>query len=218
MNSARDYEQLLQNIAFNLFNALNYSSLIDVLKTGHYNISMGENDVQNLICMENAAPKPRLIRSAGALYVVLLLLAIGSIAAANALEEHLRIPREYSQIALYALLLGAGLYIYRFRLTSFRYTLTDRYFSIDRLTGRSEKAEERLLLSDITYIGVFTPDEGFGIRWGAIRNRSILPVKKSTAIRYRENGEERNLLISPGEEMLEKLTAQWENAVQTDTE
>lgn len=179
---------------------------------------MGENDVQNLICMENAAPKPRLIRSAGALYVVLLLLAIGSIAAANALEEHLRIPREYSQIAFYALLLGLGLYIYRFRLTAFRYTLTDLYFSIDRLTGRSEKSEERLPLSDITYIGVFTPDEGFGIRRGAIRNRSILPVKKSTAIRYRENGEERILLISPGEEMLEKLTAQWENAVQTDTE
>ena len=64
----------------------------------------------------------------------------GPIAAANALEDHLQIPREYSQIALYALLIAAGWYIYRFRLTTFRYTLTDSLFSIDRLTGRSERA------------------------------------------------------------------------------
>lgn len=179
---------------------------------------MGENDVQNLICMENAAPKPRVIRSAGALYVALLLLAIGSIAAANALEEHLRIPRKYSQIAFYALLLGLGLYIYRFRLTAFRYTLTDRFFSIDRLAGRNEREEERLPLSDIIDIGMIIPESRFRVRLGAIRNRSFLPKMKSTAIRYRDNGEERILLVSPGDEMLEKLTAQWKNAVHTDTE
>lgn len=179
---------------------------------------MDETDVQNLICMENAAPQPRFIRSAGALYVVLLLLAIGSIAVANALEERLQIPRAYSQIALYVLLLGAGWYSYRFRLTALRYTLTDRVFSIDRLTGRSERAEERLLLSDISNIGRFMPDEGFGIRRGAAKNRSILPRKDSMVIRYRTGGEEQVLLISPSEELLEKLMAQWRNAVHTDTE
>ena len=179
---------------------------------------MDEITVQTLICMENVSPKRRVIRSAGALYVVLLLLAVGSIAAANALEEHLQIPREYSQIALYALLIAAGWYIYRFRLTTFRYTLTDSFFSIDRLTGRSERAEERLSLSDITDIGIALPEHRTGIRRRAIRNRSILPEKKSTAIRYRENGEERILLISPSEDMLEKLLAQWEKAGQTDTD
>lgn len=179
---------------------------------------MEETNVQTLICMENSAPKPRVIRSAGALYVVLLLLAIGSIAAANALEERLQIPREYSQIAFYALLLGAGWYIYRFQLTAFRYTLTDRFFSIDRLTGRNEREEERLPLSDIIDIGMIIPERRFRVRLGAIRNRSFLPKKRSTAIRYRDNGEERILLVSTSVEMLEKLTAQWKNAVQTDTE
>jgi hypothetical protein len=209
MNSARDYKRLLQNIASNLAKSLNYSPLIDVLKSGHYNISMDETNVQTLICMENAAPKTRVIRSAGALYVVLLLLAIGSIATANALEEHLQIPREYSQIALYVLLIGAGWYIYRYRLTSFRYTLTDRFFSIDRLTGQSERAEERLLLSEITYIGIFTQAQRSGMPVGTVKNRSILPGRQSTAIRYQSSGEERVLLISPSAEMLEKLSTQW---------
>ena len=69
---------------------------------------MDENDMHILICMENAAPKPRIIRSAGALYVILLLLVVGVIAAANALNERLSIPRGYVQIALYAVLLFAG--------------------------------------------------------------------------------------------------------------
>ncbi|MEN6418949.1 MAG: hypothetical protein ABFC73_08525 [Clostridiaceae bacterium] len=186
--------------------------MIDVLQTGHYNVSMDENDVQNLICMENASPKPRVIRSTGALYVVLLLLAIGSIAAANALEERLQIPREYPQIALYALLLFAGWYVYRFRLTTFRYTLTDRVFAIDRLTGQAERAEERVLLGEILQVEGFASAQNSKSRLGALRNRSILPRKKSTAIRYRDGGEELTLLISPSEALLEQLNEQWQNA------
>ena len=175
---------------------------------------MDENDVQNLICMENASPKPRVIRSKGALYVVLLLLAVGSIAAANALEERLKIPREYSQIALYALLLGAGWYIYRFRLTTFRYTLTDRVFAIDRLTGQTERAEERILLSDILLVEGFAYAQGSKTRLGAARKRSVLPRKKSTVILCRDGGEENALLISPSEALLEQLNEQWRIAVQ----
>lgn len=174
---------------------------------------MDENDVQNLICMENASPKARVIRSKGALYVVLLLLAIGSIAAANALEERLQIPREYPQIALYALLLALGWYIYRFRLTTFRYTLTDRVFAIDRLTGQSERAEERFLLSDIFYIEAYAQAHSNGSRLKAIRNRSILPRRMSTVIRYRDDATERVLLISPSESLLEQLNEQWLIAV-----
>ena len=176
---------------------------------------MDENDVQNLICMENASPKPRVIRSKGALYVVLLLLAVGSIAAANALEERLQIPREYPQIALYALLLGAGWYIYRFRLTAFRYTLTDRAFTIDRLNGQSGRAEERILLSEILQVEGFASNQGSKTWIGAIRNRSVLPRRKSTLIRYRDGGEELALLISPSEALLEQLNEQWQIAVQT---
>lgn len=174
---------------------------------------MDENDVQNLICMENASPKPRVIRSKGALYVVLLLLAIGSIVAANALEERLQIPREYPQIALYALLLGVGWYIYRFRLTTFRYTLTDRFFAIDRLTGQSERAEERVLLSDIFYIEAYAQAHSNGSRLETIRNRSILPRRMSTVIRYWDDATEHALLISPSELLLEQLNEQWQIAV-----
>lgn len=187
--------------------------MIDLLGAGHYNVSMDENDVQNLICMENASPKPRVIRSKGALYVVLLLLAIGSIAAANALEERLQIPREYPQIALYALLLTLGWYIYRFRLTTFRYTLTDRVFAIDRLTGQSERAEERFLLSDITYIEAYIQAHSNGSRLETIRNRSILPRRMSTVIRYRDDATKHVLLISPSESLLEQLNKQWQIAV-----
>lgn len=175
---------------------------------------MDENDVQNLICMENASPKARVIRSKGALYVMLLLLAIGSIAAANALEERLQIPREYPQIALYALLLGAGWYIYRFRLTTFRYTLTDRVFAIDRLTGQAERAEERILLGEILQVEGFANAQGSKTRLGAARNRSVLPRKKSSMILYRDGGEEYALLISPSEALFEQLNEQWQIAVQ----
>ncbi|MEN6339093.1 MAG: hypothetical protein ABFD03_03090 [Clostridiaceae bacterium] len=168
---------------------------------------MDENDVHILICMENAAPKPRVIRSAGALYVILLLLVVGVIAAANALNERLNIPRGYVQIALYAALLLAGWYVYRFRLTAFRYTLTDRVFAIDRIVGQREWAEECAELINIMDI---TAASNLSGRSSARKNCSILPARKSSAIFIQDGTERRVLIVSPSEEFLEKLTMQWQ--------
>ena len=170
---------------------------------------MKESSVINLIAMENAEPKHRLNRSAGAIYVVLLTAIVGTISLANLLEERWQIPRMIVQPALYAAIAICVWIVYRRYDISYRYTLTDRIFAIDRISGNRERTMIAVLLTEITGISGFQRETTIGRR---IHKASILSRRKSIFIECRVNGAETIFRISPSKEFCEKLAAQWRTA------
>jgi len=183
--------------------------LIDVFAAGHYNVRMEETQVHSFIGMEVVEPKRGPIRSAGTLYAVLLLLVVGVIVAGNALSANWSVPRVFVQITLYALLLAIGWYVYRYFLTAFRYTLTDRVFAVERVVGKKERADVGMHLADIVKI---VPAEQLDGTEGKRKNLSARPKKDSVAVVIRARPGNRVFIVSPSEEFLEKLTAQWKIA------
>lgn len=188
---------------------MNCSSLIDVLPRGHYNVRMEESQVHSFIGMEVVEPKRGPIRSAGALYAVLLLLVVGVIVAGNALSANWSVPRVFVQVTLYVLLLVIGWYVYRYFLTAFRYTLTDRVFSVERVVGKRERADVGVHLADIVKI---VPAVRLDGTEGKRKNLSARPKKDSVAVVIRARAGSRVFIVSPSEEFLEKLTTQWKLA------
>lgn len=170
---------------------------------------MEENSVINLIAMETAEPKHKLNRSAGAIYVALIALIIGAISLANLLDEHWQISRLIVQPALYAAIAICSWIVYRRHYISYRYTLTDRMFAIDRISGNRERTILAVPLTEINWISVFKRG---AMNQKHIHNASILPRQKSIYIEYRENEAETIYRISPSDEFFEKLTAYWRTA------
>ena len=108
-----------------------------------------EDVVYDVIATEVAAPKKKHIRSEGALYALLVVGALLIIGFGNRLQTLLDLPPVLVQGTLYALLIGLGWWVMRYRLTSYRYTLTDRAFFVTRLMGKSEKLMAEIPLEDI---------------------------------------------------------------------
>lgn len=171
---------------------------------------MDDTEIHALICMQTAHPKHRPIRSRGALYAILLVVFLAGIVAGNVLDARFGIAREYVQIPLYIALIAFTAYAYRRILTSFRYTLTDRVFAIERITAGREFPQASALLSDIESIAPYSPETAHGRR---VRNYS--PYSKRQTIMLEVNTESGRSLWLTGidDECLEKLTAQWKNAV-----
>ncbi len=170
---------------------------------------MEENNVHSLIGTETVEPQRRPIRSLGALYVVMLVLVVGVIAAGNLLSAHWDVPRIFIQLTMYAILLALGWYVYRFYLTSFRYTLTDRMFAIERIVGRKQRADECVRLGEITRIQPFDGEKTEGVK---VKNLSARAKKSSLAVTVRDAKGTRILLISPGDEFAGQLADQWKTA------
>ena len=129
--------------------SLKCSSLIDVLKLTNYNIHMDENAVVNLLAIETAVPKRRIIRSAGAVYLALIVLMIACISIGNLLEANWQIPRLLTQPILYAMIAISGAFLYRRHFICFRYTLTDEQFAIEQTGGNREKTIAVIMISEI---------------------------------------------------------------------
>jgi hypothetical protein len=87
-----------------------------------------EEMIYNVIATQVVAPKKRHIRSEGALYALLVVGALLIIGLGNRLQGLLKLPPVLVQAVLYGLLIAMGYWVLRFRLTSYRYTLTDRAF------------------------------------------------------------------------------------------
>ena len=166
--------------------------------------------VETLLHMERAEPKRRILASGGALYAVLLASVILAIVVGNDISGRFLVPRAYVQPALYAVLLLAGYVFYRFRLLSYRYTLTDRTLGVDRILGGRERAKVRVALSDIGEIRPLSD------RTGAppVRPASFYRGKRREAlyILYRRDGVLGAILLSPSDTLKGKLLEQWKNA------
>ncbi len=170
---------------------------------------MEEYPIQNLIAQYDAVPKRRVLRSDGALYVVLLAVVIGVILTGNALMARFDWPRAIVQISLYLVLFVLALIVYRRCLVSYRYTLTDRMLSVSRIVGRKERAEASVRLSDVTRV---CDVSALGEPSGRKQALYVNARRDAVAVCARTKAGEVTLLLSPDEAFREHLNAQWKIA------
>ncbi|MDD3400569.1 MAG: hypothetical protein PHT58_02890 [Eubacteriales bacterium] len=111
-----------------------------------------DDNVMDLVHTEVSSPTPRFVRSNGALYALLLFSVFGVIFLGNWLSRTLNINEGYIQIGMYSVLLVVAILVYRFRLTAFRYTITDKALYIDKVTGKREQNLYKLPLRDISAV------------------------------------------------------------------
>ena len=166
---------------------------------------MEENTVQTLVAFEIAQPRKRLNRSTGAVYLLLTALVLAIISAANLAATHWQIPREWVQLPLYAILIAAGIWVYRRHYVCYRYTLTDQTLAVDRIAGNRERTMAAIDLSEID--DIFGDSEGGKPTMHAIY-ASVLPKRKSARLTARLDGRETVLYISPSEDFFTTLQAQ----------
>lgn len=153
MNTGDHERRLLQNIEQIRAESFVYSSLIDVLEIDYYNIVMQENSIINLIEMEIAKPKRKLNYSVGAVYGILIILMVGAITLTNLVVSKWGISRALVQSTTYICLGLVVGYLYRYHYITFRYTLTNQMFAIERIAGNHQKAIATAFLEDIREIG-----------------------------------------------------------------
>lgn len=170
---------------------------------------MDESPVHRYVCMDQAEPSWRFVRSEGALAMLLLLGALGVIAGGNALSVRFEVPRAAVQIPLYALLLLFGWAAYRRGLIAYRYTLTDRELIVERVIGARARRAACVALSDIDRLAPYG-DLGrpIGRPLGFFTGRR----RDALAIVLRSERDAPALLMNPGEEFTKELMAQWTNA------
>ncbi len=167
--------------------------------------------VYDVIATEVVAPEKKHIRSEGALYALLVVGALVIIGFGNRLQTLLDLPPVLVQGTMYALLIGLGYYVMRFRLTGHRYTLTDRAFFVTRLSGKSGRLMAEIPLDAIEYAG---PYDGaklkeLGCRMGP--NVRTGKIEETTMLIYREDGALQCLCLSAGETLKGKLTEPWKS-------
>ncbi|MPM89755.1 hypothetical protein SDC9_136867 [bioreactor metagenome] len=127
------------------------------------------------------------------------------ISLSNLIVSRWEIPRILVQSAIYLSIAIAALYLYHFHLVSFRYTLTDESFAIERIAGDRQKTIASIYLDDICEIGVTRPRRG---QMPRIMNASV-SSKESIWIMVSEKDMHMiGYRVSPSNEFLEKLTLQ----------
>jgi len=159
---------------------------------------------------EVCQPERRIIRSDLLLYVLVVIGAMAFIFVTTFIIALLELPALIAQLTQFAILLVCGWRLYRTRLISYRYTLTARMFSIDRVTGKRIKPDMSVHLSDITSVrqyGQLASDEG-----GKRENLYLGRKEYTTAVTYRVAGTQRTMLLSMTDEMRKQLVAQWKIA------
>ena len=167
---------------------------------------MDENAIITLVAMETIAPKRRITRSAGAIYIALILLIIGCMSAGNLLDEKFFIPRYVTQPILYAMITTTGYFVYRRNYLRYRYTLTTKTLAIEQIGGNEEKTLAAIDLSNIRLIQHHTLKQRSNLR---TVYAYLLPRKNITWVLANEDGKETRYAISASEEFLDQLNEQW---------
>ncbi len=160
-----------------------------------------EQKRSEIVYQERNAPKKAVVRSDGALYVLLLLLVFGAIALSYVLSKQFGINRLYVQLGLYALLLIVGYAVYRIRLIDYIYTLTKTDLIVTQAVGSKQKELAAVPLRAIE-------------RFGAYEKTDAKPAQrtyrggkeKTTAVWYTDAGERYVLLLNATDALKEKLS------------
>lgn len=164
-----------------------------------------EQQVHDVLAAQTVMPKQRYIRSEGALYALLLCGAVLVMGLGNRLRAALDLPPVLVQGILYGLLLGLGYWVITYRLTGYRYTLTNRALFVTRLTGRSEKLIAEIPIEAIEYAGPCDPGRLPKKPLRALADRKEPP----TMVLYREGETLCALLINARGELKNRLTEPW---------
>ena len=151
---------------------------------------------------QDNVPSGRIIRSDVGLFLAVLLTAVVMIVGMCALQAVLGFPLIIGQVTVFALLIAFGYLVYRTRLITYRYTMTERMFSVTRIVGKKEKPEYAIHLVDILSITEYA-------------QLDTLPEKKHcpyhgrrgtvTVILYREGGKKTGLYVQLTPEMRDTL-------------
>jgi hypothetical protein len=173
---------------------------------------MEENTVVNLLAIETIAPKWRIARSAGAVYVMLIVLMVGCFSVGNLLYNNFQIPRHLTQPILYALIAICGFYLYRRHFISYRYTLTEDQFAIEEVGGRTERTIAVIAIDDVCAIA---PSHDNTKTAGKIIRASLPPKETQTRVKAIADGIETTYIVSASEELIQKLTAQWKHRAES---
>ena len=167
---------------------------------------MESSPVINLISIETAEPKRRFQYSAGASYIILILLIVGAISLANLIEERWQIPRNYVKPLLTLLIAGCAVYVYRFHYITYRYTLTDEVFVIEQIAGTKTRLIAVLSLNEVTEISAKRDEQHQTVKQ---YNASVVPKKNSIFVTTGSDGSVKIYRVSPSEEFIHQLNVQW---------
>lgn len=155
----------------------------------------------HIVHTERTEPKRGLIRTDGALYVVLLLGAIGAIVLSHFLSNRFGVNKLYVQIGLYAVLLGAGYAIYRVRLVDYLYELYDTELRVTRMVGEKRKPILSVPVGTITEVGPYRRTDAKPEQQTYHGAR-----EKATAVWFVREGERYVLCLNASDALKAKLT------------
>jgi hypothetical protein len=160
-----------------------------------------ERNPKHIVHTERVEPKRRLIRSDGALYVVLLLGVFAAIFLSRVLANALGINTLLVQIVLYALLLGTGYAIYRMRLVDYLYELYDTELRVVQAVGVKRKPLISVPLDAVEKVGPFEKSDA------KPEVRAFRGAKENTtAVWFIREGQRFVLCLNASDALKEKLT------------
>lgn len=164
-----------------------------------YNGCMEQKD--RIVYSERNAPKRAIVRSDGALYVLLLIGTFAAIALGYVLSKQFGIKRLYVQLALYGVLLIGGYAIYRLRLVDYLYELTEGEFRVVQAVGSKQKPIVTVPLNSITEVGVYRQTDA------AMEPRTFRGSReKTTAVWFVSEGKTHVVCLNPSDKLRELLS------------
>ena len=155
----------------------------------------------HIVHTERTEPKRGIVRTDGALYVLLLLGTFAAIFLARLLADRLEVNKLYVQIGLYAILLGTGYWIYRTRLVDYLYELYDTDLRVTQIVGKKRKQLLAVPLEAMIEIGSFRKTDA------KQDQRTFHGAReKTTAVWYQKDGELRVMCMNASDALAGKLS------------
>ena len=171
---------------------------------------MEENTFVNLLAIETAAPRWRITRSVGAIYISLIVLMIGCISVGNLLYQNWQIPRQITQPILYAIIGIFAFFLYRRHYICFRYTVTDDQLAIEQIGGSKEKIVAVISLREITAIETAQKRKQKRAR---MIDASLPPRKNAIWILTRDRERDVIYAIRASNEFVQELEKTWQETL-----
>ncbi len=155
----------------------------------------------HIVHTERTEPKRGIVRTDGALYVLLLLGTFAAIFLSRLLANRFGVDKLYVQIGLYAVLLGTGYWIYRTRLVDYLYELYDTELRITQIVGKKQKQLLAVPIETVTEVGAFRKTD-------AKKDPRMFhgAREKTTAVWYRKDGELRVVCMNASDALQRKLS------------
>lgn len=163
---------------------------------------------KSTIMSEDNKPSVRFIRSDFVLFVLVFFAACLLILLVNYIQVLFNLSAILTQTGSFALLLLFGWFIYLKRLTTYRYNIGTRMFSVDRVVGKKVRDAYAVHLKDITAIHPYegTPNAK------QVHRPFHGNQTQATVLYYKEANDPAALVVMLSPAMRDTLIAQWKAA------